>query len=648
MSKSLILDWQKSSLMLAQAHGRSPKAVIDSIVIKPVGGAEVDSQTAAEALRSAAQELSVKGDVTVLLARELVELRTVQFPKIDPDDLPDVIRFQAQRQFANMTEAWTLDYVVLPPSAGSEMQTALVAAVSPAQLAEIESACTSAGLQASRIALRPLQMAQMAVDGGLISSSGQSMIVCVSDEVTDILVLRDGKVVQVRATKLPSEPDQVPSALQGEIRRSLLAVSSEMDGKPIDSVLFIATTERAAALSNIVQQTLPAKVVNFHPETLLPDRSSALAEVAACRLVAMAGSLTLPTTDKSSVIDFKNPKKRPPKKRDSRKYLLYGGAAAALAIAAVGWYYTTTSRLDDEYALLQQEVKAKKDSGDAAKKRLAELASIEKFAQDAPNWLDELVYISEKIPSSEKMMIESPSFSLKNGAGEIGFTVKSVDNDVSGLGALRDDHYDVNPKTTKGLPKPEGKYRYGTAATISISGKGWDLNAPGVKLPESENKSSTGSEESSRDSSSPSTSDSESKRPPSRRFGPGSGSGPGRGPGTPPESRGNSTESKSPEASETKPATPAGAESTESNSTQPNSTASKPIESASEVKPAVEPNPSKPNRSEPSTEPNAVESKATAPNSTEPTPSAPAIEPAKVETPVPAPSVTSQKTWPTR
>lgn len=637
MSKSLILDWQKSSLMLAQAHGRSPKAVIDSIVIKPVGGAEVDSQTAAEALRSAAQELSAKGEVTVLLARELVELRTVQFPKIDPDDLADVIRFQAQRQFANMTEAWTLDYVVLPPSASSEMQTALVAAVSPAQLAEIESACTSAGLQASRIALRPLQLAQMAVDGGLISSSGQSMIVCVSNEVTDILVLRDGKVVQVRATKLPSEPEQVPSALQGEIRRSLLAVSSEMDGKPIDSVLFIATTERAAALSNIVQQTLPAKVVNFHPETLLPDKNSALAEVAACRLVAMAGSLTLSTTDKSSVIDFKNPKKRPPKKRDSRKYLLYGGAAAALAIAAVGWYYTTTRRLDDEYAMLQEEVKAKKDSGDAAKKRLAELGTLEKFAQDAPNWLDELVYISEKLPSSDKMMIEGPSFSLKNGAGEIGFTVKSVDNDdVSGLGALRDDHYDVNPKATKGLPKPEGKYRYGTAATISISGKGWDLNAPGVTLPESENKSSTGSEESSRDSNSPLTSDAETKRPPSRRLGPGSGSGSaGPGPGSRTEARGNSAENKSLEASETKPTAPAGEESTEPKTTEPNSTQPKSIESpASGVKPAEEPN-----RTVPSTEPKAVE-----PSSAEPTPSEPAVEPAKVETPVPAPFITPPKT----
>ncbi len=612
MSKSLILDWQKSSLMLARAHGRSPKAVIDSIVIKPVGGTEVDSQTAAEALRSAAQELTAKGEVTVLLARELVELRTVQFPKIDPDDLPDVIRFQAQRQFANMTEAWTLDYVVLPPSASSEMQTALVAAVSPAQLAEIESACTSAGLQASRIALRPLQMAQMAVDGGLISSSGQSMIVCVSDEVTDILVLRDGKVVQVRATKLPSEPDQVPSALQGEIRRSLLAVSSEMDGKPIDSVLFIATTQRAAALSNIVQQTLPAKVVNFHPETLLPDQNSALAEVAACRLVAMAGSLTLPTTDKSSVIDFKNPKKRPPKKRDSRKYLLYGGAAAALVIAAVGWYYTTTSRLDDEYAMLQEEVKALKDSGDAAKKRLAELGSIEKFAQDAPNWLDELVYISEKLPSSDKMMIEGPNFSLKNGAGEIAFTVKSADNDVSGLGALRDEHYNLNSKATKGLPKPEGKYRYGTAATISVTGKGWDLNAPGVTLPESENKSSTGSEESSRESNSPPTSEAEPKRPPSRRFGPGSGSGQvERGTESPSQARSDAVDNKPTNSVEI---------STEPETSDPVSTDA-------------------PASAAPSTEPKAVE-----PSSAEPTTSEPATEPAKVDPSVATPSNTPPKT----
>jgi hypothetical protein len=97
MSKSLILDWQKNSLMLARAHGRVPRAVVESVSIKPYGSGDASLQTANEALRTAAQELSAKGETIVLVARDLVELRTVQIPKMDPDDLPDVIRFQAQR-----------------------------------------------------------------------------------------------------------------------------------------------------------------------------------------------------------------------------------------------------------------------------------------------------------------------------------------------------------------------------------------------------------------------------------------------------------------------------------------------------------------------------------------------------------------------
>lgn len=477
--------------MLAWAHGRSPKAVVDSAVLKPVGGTDADSQTSAEALRAAATELGAKGDAVVLVARELVEMRTVQLPKMDADDLPDVIRFQAQRQFASMTDAWIVDFVVLPQSNSSEMQTALVAAIPPAQIAEIESACNSAGIQPTKITLRPLQMAQMAVDGGLVIGSGQSAIVCVSESIADIMILRDGKVIQVRTTKLPSEVEQVAAALQGELRRSLLAANSELDGKPIDSALLIATSARALTLSSVVQQTLSTKVTNFHPETLLANQDSSLADIAASRLVAIAGALTLGSTERGLVIDFKNPKRRPPKERNSRKYILYGSTAAVVLLAGIGWYYSRTSSLASEYAIIQQEIKEKQERGDAEKRRLAELASIEQFAKGSPNWLDEITYIAEKFPGADKILLENPTFSISPaGVGEANFTIKSVDNTSHEkfAQALRGKHYDVETPSTVPIQKPDGKFRNSTVAKVYIRDRGWDLTAPAIVLPETDTK----------------------------------------------------------------------------------------------------------------------------------------------------------------
>jgi hypothetical protein len=482
MSKSLILDWQKNSLMLARATGRSSKTAIDAVSIKPIGTTDSVSQTASEALRGAAQELGAKGEVSVLVARELVELRTVQIPKMDADELPDVIRFQAQRQFANMTDAWTVDFVMLPAAAGNDMQTALVAAISPAQIAEIESACSSAGLQAVTIGLRPLQIVHMAIESGLVSGSGRSMIVSVSEFVADLLILREGKILQVRSTKLPYEADQVASALHGEVRRSLVAAASELEGKSIDSILLIASAGRSESLLAALRRSDPtANIVAFHPETLLTTADSALADSAGNRLVAVAGAMGLKTADRSTVVDFKNPKRRPPKKRDSRKLLLIGGAAATLFVAAVGWYYSTITSLDNDYALIKEELDAKKESGETARKRLAEFAAIEKFAADAPNWLDELVQISQKIPGSDKIMLSNPNFSIgRNGVGVIDVALKATDTDsITKFGSsLSNDNYKVSPGTTQELPKAEGRYKYRGDVTIEVSGRGWDLNAP--------------------------------------------------------------------------------------------------------------------------------------------------------------------------
>ncbi|MFO0943798.1 MAG: hypothetical protein U0930_23935 [Pirellulales bacterium] len=536
MSKNLILDWQKNSLMLARASGRAPKALVEDVIVKSVGGTDVDSQTAAEALRAAAQELSVKGEVTVLVARDLVEMRTVQIPKMDPDDLPDVIRFQAQRQFASMSDAWTVDYVLLPPASGSEMLTALVAAISPAQLSEIDSACSAAGLQATKISLRPVQTAQFAVDGGLIPSSGQSAVICISESTVDILIVREGKVVQVRTTKLPSESDQVAAALQGELRRSLFAASAELDGKSIENVLLVATANRSGELAKVIEPVFNCRVVQFHPETLLADANIAVADTTANRLTAAAGSLTLDAASCSSVINFKNPKKRPPKKRDTRKYLLPAAAAASVLMLGIGWYYSTVNDLDAQYNAAQDEIKSLKALADANQKRLAEMNAIQQFAQGSPNWLDELAYLSEKVPNSDKVMLDSPTFTLaNNGVGEIKFNLLSTDK--SGVSEFQDalhnpPNYKVATRSTGPLPKPEGKYQYqSVGSTISIVNKGWDLNAPPSEIVET----FPAKTEERKRSDPPSGAGGEPSRSRSRTDGPSSGSGfrPGSFPGRP-------------------------------------------------------------------------------------------------------------------
>ena len=479
MTKNWIIDWQRNSLLVARGHGQGVQARLESLALQP-WGPQADGRTisASEALRAAAQQAHAKGEVTLLIARDWVELRTLQIPRIDADELPDVIRLQAQRQFTSLNDAWIVDFVLLPRLPEQELQTALVAALPPAQLSELETACTSAGFQISHIALRPLEVARLATQSGLLSAEGCSMVVSLSDSVADLLVLRAGHVVQVRSTKLPSESDLVAQALQGEVRRSLLAAAAEMGGGSVDSVLLIAEATVAARDSAPLAEAARAPVTSFQPERLVADHDAAMAGASAARLVGMAGSLGWNRADPLTIIDFKHPKRRPPKQRNVRGWILSAAAAAAVVLLVVGWYVNKVTRLNAEYAGFRADIAAKQEVGQAALAKLQEFRAIEEFLAASPNWLDELVYIAQQMPPASQVMLENPQFAIdRAGNGVITVTVKA-DSSASITAfeeSLRSPHHIVSDLGANQLTAAEGIYRWRGRPSILVVDRGWSL-----------------------------------------------------------------------------------------------------------------------------------------------------------------------------
>ena len=179
---------------------RGSSVAFEQVRMLPLGESEKGTVSASQALRKAIQEMGLgKSDAVVIASREIVEIRTLMVPNVDADELPDIIRFQAQRQMANMGETWPLDYILLP-SAGLENKVALAGAISPAHMAEIESAVVGAGMQLSRLVLRPLEIARFALmaDATATMKEGASVVVCLTDNQADLLLLNSGAVVQLR------------------------------------------------------------------------------------------------------------------------------------------------------------------------------------------------------------------------------------------------------------------------------------------------------------------------------------------------------------------------------------------------------------------------------------------------------------------
>lgn len=501
MSKNIIIDWQRDSLIVASGETRGGSAHIDSLSVQHIRHADADlrqstpeqsaegeglpslSDDAAQALERAVDELGLrKRDATVIVSRDLVEVRTISVPRIEAAELPDLIRFQAQRQLANMGDSWTLDYVLLPDAPGQEMLTALVGAISAVTMQSIEAACERAGLALAHVALRPIEIARFAVASGELPGPEPSLVVCMSQQHADLLILVQGQVVQVRSTKLPAQTSQWQTTFSGEVRRSLMAASAQLDHKPLARVLLIATPAAAEHVAELLAGVIDCPISLIDPSKFLSESLASrreLAEHAAHRIAGIAGGLTLATAAASERIDFKDPKKRPPPQKRTRTYLLATAAAVLLIGSGVTWWLGVQRELDEQLARYRSIAAGKKATIELAEQRVAQVQEIDRFLQASPNWLDEMAYMAQQMPPAEKVLMGEPTFTvLADGSGRITMPV-AVDSSAT-IGefesSLRDEQHVVAGKNSTQLNTAAGDlYKWRVDQAITVSGSGWNL-----------------------------------------------------------------------------------------------------------------------------------------------------------------------------
>ncbi|QDV22979.1 type IV pilus biogenesis protein PilM [Aureliella helgolandensis] len=499
MSKQIIIDWQRDGLIVATGSQRSGKIVLDKVNCQPIvdhdeqqGDSDPESElpqnTNAEmALHRAVAELGgIKGEAIVIASREIVELRTVTVPRVEASELPDIIRFQAQRQLSNMGDSWALDYILLPDEPGQEMLTVLAGVISPAHLAELDSVCTSAGLSLENVALRPIETARFALTSAGLPSSGRAMVVSVSETTADFMIVRDGRVVQVRGTKLPASSEQFASAINGEIRRSLMAASSQLGNEPLTQVVLIAAPELAATIEEIVADATGATVAVVDPASVLPvetENRHALAHLSGPRISAMAGAVVFSQADKQATFDFKNPKKRPPKEKKTVTYVLAASAAALLLIGGVFWWRSTNAALDEEIQFTRARNAEQKESVAKAELKVKELKQIENFLASSPNWLDEVTYIAKRLPPANKVKIANLQLNSSPPHIRIGTVYADRSETISELeAALLDEDHIVHGTSKMQISTPVDGYTWQVTETISLVNRGWTLDEAMTEL----------------------------------------------------------------------------------------------------------------------------------------------------------------------
>ena len=498
MSKQIIIDWQRDGLFVAMGSRRGNSVSIDTLVTTGGEGATGSSTAISTQLFALAKKLDLnKSEAIVIAPREVLEFRSLTVPRADDNEVPDMVRFQATRQMANIGDTWPLDYILLPDQPGSEGISALAATISPAHMAEIEATCSDLGIQLTRVLARPVEIARWGVALGNLANTEAALVIAVSQTHADLLTVSFGSLVQVRANRLPSDIQALAPALVAEIRRTMMAAANFLNNQPVSKVVLIASPDIAERVESLIAEATGASVAVVDPASVLPSQLAERHELghrAASRIAAIAGVVSNPSPDQRNVIDLKNVKRPQPKKGYRRELSLAGGGIAALLLLGFYFWWSTHAQLDLQIAAAK---KMEAEKAEQVKKLLPQIKQrqdVDGFLAGSINWLDEMKYLSANAPSTADVVLTNPSFDYvldrKTGGGQITVVAEAIKSEQ--LGALRETLSDKEHEITGSGPKQmlakKGAYGFEERETIRLAPRTWDPLAKPVSNKQVANK----------------------------------------------------------------------------------------------------------------------------------------------------------------
>lgn len=390
-----------------------------SVLAEPAGGLNCG-----KVLAAALAELGIgRHEAIVAVGRDQVELRQMSLPPSPDDELPELVRFQASREFHQFDENWLFDYIPLTDDPAQPREV-LAAALAPETAAEFRSVCAAAGLELKRLVLRPCATASLVLRGGLLDDAKLTLLIDPAEESVDLTAWTGGRAVFMRTARLPageSDDDDRRLVLLGEIRRTLAAVQNQLDGRRVESLLVVGSPIDHALLIRTLGEAFDAPVTAFDPQSQVEFsvRLKQQPPPQPERYAALWGALADELGGGRPTIDFLHPRRRPSPPSRRRQYILAG---SAICVILFGWFFFQRLQrnwLESELADLNEQLKTANVQVERAQKLDAKVREIEKWTAEDIVWLDELHRLSKSFPPAKEAMLRQMSLATGPRGGEI-------------------------------------------------------------------------------------------------------------------------------------------------------------------------------------------------------------------------------------
>ncbi|HZZ71412.1 MAG TPA: hypothetical protein VFE24_04110 [Pirellulales bacterium] len=414
MSRLLALEWDDREARVAVATVRRGEALIEQ-AFNVTLHSERGEQTPAEIGGKLGTALSARGlhgkfETLVAVGRSSIELRHLQLPPAPDDELPDMVRFAALREFNTLGDDWPLDFFPTQGSA-TEARSVLAATISPELVSQIETTLQAASQRPERLILRACAAASLlrrTAKGG--AETARVLVDLMTDEA-DLTVLEHETVVFLRTVRLPGEPGSVEQAraLVAETRRTMVAAQNRLGGGRVEAAYLCGGEPAQQVLAEQMQAelNLPVQVLQPFSSVACSPELAANLPTNPGRFAPLLGVLLDEAAAVPHALDFLHPRKKPEPPNHRKLYLSVAAAVAAVAILVGGWIWFKLSSMDSQIASLQAESKRLEPDLKKAEELKKRMTVLDKWLVDDIDWLDEFKNLSAKFLDAKQAMLTS-------------------------------------------------------------------------------------------------------------------------------------------------------------------------------------------------------------------------------------------------
>lgn len=406
MADFLALDWESQRLSVVEAQATRGAVRIRNTAqfAWPESLTERPASDVGQWLKTQLAESGISARHALLtVPREETVVRQLALPDAPLEELPDLVRFQAQTKSTVSLDEFLLDFVPLPKRDGAEGLEVLMATVGIQKVNRIREIMASAGLDPVFVGLSPFAAAELVAHEDRArrhDPAELSLLVCRHGERIEISMVKDQRLVFAHSAAVHGETElENLRLIVAEISRARFSAQRSLDNIEIRRVWILGSETTSVGLAEAIRRQMDTDVQVLDPLTAhgvagrLPDEDGQRGVYA-----GPIGALLVQSEGLVPQLNFLDPRKRP-EQRDTRriKVLAVAGGVIVTIAAIYSGFTAYLNSWDDELDAMRTDLAQVEKRLRDNQPTLAAAEQIGVWHRSSPFWPQELADISHAL-----------------------------------------------------------------------------------------------------------------------------------------------------------------------------------------------------------------------------------------------------------